>query len=92
MIRIMAFTAAPRGFGAVDFQHDRRRMEGPREEQVLGKNKTAKKAATLSIWLASLAPNVPELPVRLESESAWGPIIGHQAERFALAVRDYDVS
>jgi len=31
------------------------------------------------IWLASLAPNVPELPVRLESESAWGPIIGHLA-------------
>jgi hypothetical protein len=29
------------------------------------------------IWLASVAPDLPELPVRLESTSSWGPIMAH---------------
>ncbi len=32
---------------------------------------------TFHIWLASLGPQLPELPVRLDSTSAFGDIIGH---------------
>jgi len=31
------------------------------------------------IWLASVAPKLPELPVRLESTSAWGNIMVHMS-------------
>jgi hypothetical protein len=31
------------------------------------------------IYLASVAPNLPELPVRLESDSAWGTIMVHMS-------------